>query len=394
MRVVHLITGLDVGGAELMLSRLVKAMDEKHFENVVVSLTSLGLTGAVLRDQGIQVFTLEMRRGFPNPLGMWRLFLLLHKQRPRILQTWLYHADLLGSIMGMVVGIPIIAWNIRCADMDMAHYPLLSRLVRRVLVKLSTVPDAVVVNSESGKKFHEDLGYYPRMWKVIPNGIDLDRFRPNLSARGKLRDKLGLSNKDILIGMIARFDPAKDHRNFLLAARSLLTPYPEIHFVLVGHYVDRENPVLTDLIETLGLGENVHLLGERMNVPMVMPGLDIVTSSSAFGEGFPNVIAEAMACGVPCVVTNVGDSAWIVESTGRVVPPRDPDALEKAWRELIEMGEESRHKLGLSARQRIQEKFDLKDIVVKYEECYRDLARQEQSLYTKKQSSFWKWQRR
>ena len=380
-----------MGGAELMLSRLVKSMDKKRFENVVVSLTTLGLIGAGLRDQGIQVFTLGMRRGFPNPLGMWRLFLLLHKQRPRILQTWLYHGDLLGSIMGMIVGIPIIVWNIRCADMVMAHYPLLSRLVRRVLVRLSAAPDAVVVNSESGKKFHEGLGYYPRMWKVIPNGIDLDQFCPNLSARGKLRDKLGLSNKDILIGMIARFDPMKDHRNFLLAARSLLATYPELHFVLVGHYVDRDNPALRDLIETLGIGANVHLLGERINVPMFMQGLDIVTSSSAFGEGFPNVIAEAMACGVPCVVTNVGDSAWIVESTGRVVPPRDPDELAKAWRELIEIGEESRHKLGLFARQRIQEKFDLKDIVVKYEECYKDLARQEQRFYAKKQSGFWKW---
>ena len=376
IKIVHVITDLDIGGAEAMLSRLIVGMDRERFINYVVSLTRPGPLGDVIQASGTPVYSLQMRRGVPNPLGVWRLFRLIRKECPHVLQTWLYHADLLGLLVGKLVGIPVIAWNVRCSEMDMRQYSTLSNFVRRVLVKLSSQPEVVVINSRAGQQFHESLGYRPRRWNVIPNGIDVDRYSPDSSARVKLRFELGVSINIILIGLIARFDPMKDHLNFFQAARCLLKTHPETHFVLAGQGIDHQNTVLTTSITTFKVRENIHLLGERKDVQSILAGLDIVCSSSAYGEGFPNVVGEAMACGVPCVVTNVGDSACVVKDTGKVVPPKDPKALASAWKELIEMGHEGRWQLGLTARQRIKENFDLGKIVAQYEHFYEDIVKQ------------------
>ena len=375
IRILHLITDLNTGGAEIMLSRLVLSMNRGRFDNKVVSLTNLGQLGGDIQASGVPVFSLQMRRGIPNPLGIWRLFRLVKKERPQVLQTWLYHADLLGLLVGKLVRVSAITWNVRCSEMDMAQYSALSSIVRSVLVKLSRLPEAVVSNSMAGRQFHEAFGYRPRKWTVIPNGIDVDRFSPNPEARTKLRLELGVSHDIILVGLIARFDPMKDHINFLQAAKCLLKTHPKTHFVLAGQEIDHQNTELTNSINALNIRENVHLLGERMDVQLILPGLDILASSS-FSEGFPNVVGEAMACGLPCVVTDVGDSAWIVQDTGRVVSPRDPQALANGWRELIEMGSEHRQQLGLVARQRVKESFDLKKIAVQYENFYEELVMQ------------------
>jgi glycosyltransferase involved in cell wall biosynthesis len=166
----------------------------------------------------------------------------------------------------------------------------------------------------------------------------------------------------------------KDHANFLRAAKILLAKYPETKFVMIGTNVDYENQILTDLITELSIGSNVHLLGQRRDIPQITPALDILTSSSAFGEAFPLVLGEAMSCGVPCVVTDIGDSAWIVGDTGRVIPAKNPAALAQAWQEMITMDKSTRVNLGQAARKRIIDKFSLNTIVKQYEQLYQSIV--------------------
>lgn len=372
-KILHLITDLSTGGAEVMLFRLLSHVDRSSFYNIVVSMTDDGTLGKHIKTLGIPVYTLNMKKGVPNPMGLLHLVRLLLKERPQILQTWLYHADLLGLLAGKLTRISNIIWNLRCSYMDMRHYSRLSGLVVKTLAKLSKFPDVVVVNSETGKKFHENIGYNPNRWEIVPNGFDLNIYKPNPESRIKFREDLGLSENTILIGLIARFDPMKDHKNFIKSALVLLKKFDNIHFILVGRGINENNTLLMKDIIGSKKEKHFHLLGERADIPYIMSALDI-SSSSSFGEGFPNNIGEAMACSIPCVVTDVGASALIVGGTGMVVPPRNSQALAKAWSELIDLERGVREQLGMAARKRIMENFNLPDITARYEKLYKELA--------------------
>ncbi|NEP28701.1 glycosyltransferase, partial [Moorena sp. SIO3I6] len=214
------------------------------------------------------------------------------------------------------------------------------------------------------------LGYSSQNSCVIPNGFDTSLFKPSLEARAAFRSELGLSEQSILIGLIGRYHPMKDHPNFIRAASLLVKEFPDVHFIMVGTEVDQDNNFLSSLIQDLGLSNHIHLLGERSDIPRLTAALDINTLASAYGEAFPLVIGEAMSSGVPCVVTDVGDSAWIVGNTGRVVPPRNSEALARAWKELILMGNEGRKVLGKAARSRIIDSFSINSVVAQYESLY------------------------
>src|SRR5215204_2688894 len=183
LKILHLITSLDVGGTEMQLAKLLARTDHSCFEHCVVSLINIGPTGEIIRGQGIPVYSLGMKRSVPSISGLWKLWRVICVQQPQILQTWLYHADLLGLLVGKLARVPIIAWNLRCSLVEMQYYPRLSKLVVRFLSRLSAIPDAVVVNSEAGRQAHTHLGYRPRRFELIPNGVELDRFRPDPSAR-------------------------------------------------------------------------------------------------------------------------------------------------------------------------------------------------------------------
>jgi glycosyltransferase involved in cell wall biosynthesis len=296
--------------------------------------------------------------------------------RPDILQTWLYHANLLGTLVSLTTGPRVVLWNIRSSDMDMSHYRRISGWVVRVCAWLSWLPEAVIVNSRAGLGYHESIGYRPRRWAVIPNGVDTDVFRPDAPARVALREELGLPPEAVLIGYVARLDPMKDHVTFLDAARLLSRTHSNAHFVLCGEGIEPGQKPLAQSLEDLGFSMRVHLLGRRDDIPQLTAGFDIATLASAFGEGFPTVVAEAMACGVPCVVTDVGDAAALVGDTGRVVPPGDPRALAAAWEDLLEAGPAVRERLGAAARRRIESEFTLPKMVSKYEELYLRLAQE------------------
>jgi glycosyltransferase involved in cell wall biosynthesis len=374
IKIIHVITGLIGAGAETMLYKLVSRLDGAIFHNIVVSLQDLGVMGRRISDLGIPVFALGMHPSRPNPLPFLRLLSLLRRERPQIVQTWLYHADLLGLLAGQMAGVPIIIWNLRCSEMRQDEFSRGLSLITWMLAKLSSRPQAILANSLAGWTDHERLGYRPRRWTIIPNGFDVDAFRPCSQGLGNLRRSLGLPAKIPLIGLVARFHPMKDHANFIAAAGHLHKLHPEVDFVLVGNGVDRNNLILMDQINAMGLADHFHLMGERGDIASLTRILDIATSSSAYGEGFPNAIGEAMACGLPCVVTDVGDSAYLVGKTGEVVPPRNSAALAAAWHKILSLSDAGRQTLGRTARQRIVSHFSLAEVVSKYERFYLELA--------------------
>jgi glycosyltransferase involved in cell wall biosynthesis len=375
MKIVHVISGLTTGGAEMMLYRLLSFRNDTALAAEVISLVTIGSMGEKVRALGVPVRALGMRRGVPNPSGLYRLVRWLRKDPPDVIQTWLYHADLIGGLAAKLAGGIPVAWNIRHSNLDAIGDKRLSRWTAYTCARLSRwLPTRIVCCSEASQRTHIALGYAADRMVVIPNGFDLTAFRPDPAARLSVRQELGIPAEAPLIGLVGRFHPQKDHRTFIHAAAQLHAHAPEARFLLCGDEVTWKNTELASWLEVAGIRQNCHLLGRREDIPRLTAALDIASSSSAYGEGFSNVIGEAMACGVPCVVTDVGDAAHIVGDTGRIVPPRNPQALAQEWRALMEIGQEGREGLGHAARRRIEEHFNLPAITARYEKLYEELA--------------------
>jgi glycosyltransferase involved in cell wall biosynthesis len=375
LRILHVITSLNVGGAQMHLYKTATRFHPGKVASLVVSLAPPGKIGKLMQEQKIPVMDLGMRRGRFNPLAWARLVRIIRGFKPHIVQTYLYHADLLGYLAARWAGIPHILWNLRQSRMDFSQYRATTLLTVRLCARLSRGVRRILVNSYAGCKAHALLGYDPRRMQVVPNGFELTRFRPRPQSRQELRQELGLSPEARLVGMLARFDPQKDHENFLKAARLVSARLPETYFLLAGNGLTHDNPALARLLSANPLHPHrLKLLGERHDTPRLLAGLDVHVSSSAFGEGFANAIGEAMACGIPCVVTDVGDSALIVGETGLVVEPRQPQDLSRALEEALTWAPAERARRGVAARARIQQKFDIDAIVAALESLYLDLA--------------------
>jgi glycosyltransferase involved in cell wall biosynthesis len=368
---VHLITSLHVGGAQMHLYKTLCHFDRRRFDSTVISLITPGKVGEMLAREGIRVLSLDMAKGRPSLTGFWKLVVLLKKLRPTLLQTHLYHADLLGFLAGKIAGVPFIFWNIRQSNMDFSRYRQTTARTVRLCAALSTWVDKILVNSYAGLEHHANLGYNRRKMLVVPNGFDPEQFRPLPAQRASVRQELHLSHQARLVGMTARFDPQKDHTTFFQAASMVARCEPQAYFLLAGHGLEPHNPEVQFLIKSSGLAPaRVRLLGERSDMPRLMAGLDVYVSSSAFGEGFPNAIGEAMACGVPCVVTDVGDSALIVGDTGMVAPPRQPELLTRGILEILNLPGGARLSKSAAARQRILQNFTISSVVRRLESLY------------------------
>jgi glycosyltransferase involved in cell wall biosynthesis len=377
VKVVHLITGLTVGGAETMLAKLVSTMDRRAFRNQVVTLWEGGPVADDIRRAGIPVTSLGMVRGAPQPRGVARLVSLLRRERPDVLQTWMYHANLLGTVGARLAGVRRLAWNVRTSNFVGPDPSRQTRLTNRLCAALTRTPlgpKVVVANARAGVAAHTAQGYRPPRWEVIPNGFDLECFKPDPGVRERVRQELGIPLDVPVVGLLARFDPMKDHASFFRAASDVRKQVSGTHLLLAGSGVDGANARLRELVAGERLDDSVHLLGERKDAPALLAALDVYVSSSAYGEGFSNAIGEAMASGVPCVVTDVGDSAAIVGETGTVVPPRDPEALAAAIAGILGRPAEERQRLGAAARERVQREFSLVEITRQYEHLYRSLV--------------------
>ena len=373
INVVHVITDLDVGGAEMALLRLLSTAPSGPTRHHVVSLKSNGRLESEIRALGIPVTTLDLddTRGIGRALA--RLGRLFKTERPDVVVTWLYHADLLGTLANLLTVRTRLIWNIRCADMDLSRYSALTRALPRILARLSRRPDVIIANSNAGRTAHEAYGYRARSWKVIPNGFDTVKFRPDAQARQRIRADLGVEATTPLVGLVARVDPMKDHGTFFAAAAKVIDAMPSVRFLLVGRGTDSAE--IHHLIAAPRAPKDKFLLlGERLDIPDILAALDLGISSSKT-EGFSNTIAESMASGVPCVVTDVGDSAIIVGNTGRVVPKASPDQLAQAMIDVLTLPTDQQTALGEAARERIIRHYALETTNQRYAETILDVVR-------------------
>ena len=372
-RIVHVITGLGAGGAERQLAALATRSDPARIRHVIVSLLDEGVWGARLREAGVELHTLGLRRKWMAPLALARLARLARAGRADIVQTWLYHADLLGLVAGALTGRPVI-WTLRGSHLRLDIYGLETRLLVRLLTGLSGCPRAIVANAEAGESWHRAIGYHARRWEVISNGIDTDAFRPDPAARASVRQELGLPADALLIGNMSRHDPMKDHPTLFAAFRNLAG---RAWLLLAGDGTGPHNPVLARQIAAAGIDPvRVQRLGRRADVPRLLAALDVAALSSAFGEGFPNVVAEGMACGIPTVATDIGDAGRIVGDCGVVTPVADAPALAAGINRLLDLEAAAKTDLARRSRARIVQQFSIPAMVAAYTRLYDEILTQ------------------
>lgn len=374
IKVVYVITGLGVGGAEMMLVKLLTFIDRKKFQPIVISLTTRGEFGDQIESMGIPVYDINLKKNLFIPYKFIKFLKIIKEISPDIIQGWMYHGNLVSSLASIFLGnkIPVI-WNIRGS-----HYQLKDEKKNTAVAiwlggKLSHLPKKIINNSLfSAIKHEEFLGYKVDKREVIPNGFDTNKFSPSMDEKYYLNTILNSTDKNVInVGLIGRYHPMKDHKNFIRAAEIYFDKYNiKTKFIMIGRDVDNQNEELFNYINQLNLKGELFLLGERSDIDKILCSLDIVVSSS-YSEGFPNVIGEAMASGVPCVVTDVGDSAWIVGKTGKVVPPRDSENLAEAIYELSS-SKIQRESLGQLARERVIQVFSIEKVVEQYEKLYLD----------------------
>lgn len=367
MKVLHIITGLDQGGAEATLVRLISASNSSVV-NIVISLRDGGVYQKVLHDIGCKVYTLGMLRGWLSLAGLRRLGSIICEVRPDVVQTWMYHSDFIGGFLSRIFGIPVV-WGVRHSNLDRRANKRTTIWVARACAWFSGwIPHAIVSCSARAVNVHQTFGYRCR-FVVIPNGIDLMHYCPDAHAREMVRAELRVEASVLLVGHIGRFHPQKDHSNFLKAAGFVAKQIPGARFVMCGRGVDLNNQTLVALARDLGVADRLLLLGERGDVPALMNAFDLFVLSS-LGEAFPNVVAEAMACGIPCVVTDVGDAAEIVGDTGWVVPSREPLELANGIMAALSKSEADRKSLGRLAKQRVEERFTLERMTSAFREVW------------------------
>lgn len=371
--IVHVITELETGGAEHALVQLVSRMDRRRFAPTVISLSGAGTLGARLKASGIPGVEIGMKPGRLNLKRLWRLRGAIAARRPAIVQTWLPHADLLGTIAGRAAGVRTICWNVRCAELERADHPRSLFVVLKVLASISRQTACVVANAHSAVRAHSALGYMPKQWRVIPNGFDTDIFVPSPEHRRQFRQAHAIPADAPVIGIVGRFHPMKDHATFIRAAGLLRRHVPHIRIVLVGHGIGTDNLSIMNELRDAGVADAAVLLPSTSTPQFIYPALDLAVSSS-YSEGFPNVVAEAMSSGVVPIVTDAGDSARIVGDAGIVVPPRRPDAIADAAMKLLAAAPADREALGAAARAQIRDNFSLASMVQHYEELYAELT--------------------
>lgn len=360
-----IVTGLAFGGAERQLLRLLSHLDRAAFDPIVFVLSDDEAIQPEIERLGI-----EVRHPVPNGrAGLFRILLeairLVRSRKPDQIQGWMLHGNAIATVIGLLTGVPF-GWSVRHSFLPKGTEKRATRILERLLALTSRLPRAVAYNSKLGRRLHEDRGYYSRRSVVIPNGIDIPSDELCSQLRTRIRRLLSVGQDQILVGNVGRYHPTKDIDTFLNAAARLADKCATVRFVMIGPGFVESNKALSAAIFAHDLGGKLDLLGPRSDATEFLPALDIFVSSS-ISEAFSNVIAEAMSNCVPCVVTDVGDSAWLVGSTGIVVEPGRPDAICDACMNMIESGAERRRQLGQLGRERIRDHFSIDRFVSEME---------------------------
>lgn len=355
-----------------MLKRLIESDSDSNSNTIVVSLTTLGSIGEALRSQRVRVYALGMTSIFSLPFTLWRLVRLIKIYRPALVQTWMYHADLIGGLAARLASCRVV-WNVRSTAIPQGAMSVTYWLVRLCAKASSLIPNRVICCAQAAKIAHIKLGYVNSKMTVIPNGYNFKSLELSLSSRVKMRASFGFGVGDIVIGAVGRFDPLKDFHNFVTAASKLSAKRNDVKYLMVGRNIDSSNATLLKWLEDAGLTDKFLLLGERSDIPSVLSALDIFCLSSV-NEAFPNVVVEAMAMSVPCVVTRAGDAAEILGDEEFIVPVQDSNALSDALFRLCEFSAADRFILGEKGAKKVRKEYEINEVRNKYEKVYAEVA--------------------
>ena len=372
LRVAHIISNLGAGGAEGSLYRLIKAIPDGSGQHTVITFKSGGVNAGLLRQHGVAVHELGTKTSVG---GIWHLPGLartLRDFRPDVVQGWMYHGNVAASLSQRFMPQPAkVCWNVRQTSSRLRDDKLLTQPLILAGAPLSKFCSQIIYNSCLSARQHERYGYASTKRRVIHNGVDCDEFKPDPGSHARLCDLLKVPSGSRLIGRIGRKAKMKDHET-MFRAFAELARNPLNHLVLIGQGMDRLDSELANWATGTGAPSRVHFLGGRSNIADLMPGLDVNVSSSSTSEGFPNVIAEGMACGVPAVATDVGESLLILSDPDRIVPPGEPAALADRISRVLAMPEENRTLLGRRDRNRMLQLFSISKAVQAYHETWTD----------------------
>ena len=370
MKILHIINSLDIGGAEKMLVKLACSNVFASDDILIVTLLDKGKLSPELENAGYRVIPLALSKDPISLIRVFKLISIIREFKPDIIQSWLYQSDLIAGFFASLFRIPLV-WSLRQSNLSAVHNRLTTRICIRACAFLSRfLPRIIISNSTEAARAHQKVGYCRKKTCVIPNGFDTDIFFPNKDNRREMRTNLGLSPCTPVIGMVARYDSQKNHIGFLRAASSVVMHLQQVQFVLVGEGVSWDNRLLaTEISRIENLHQHIHLLGARQDIPLIMSGLDVLALPSA-GESFPNVVGEAMASGVPCVVTDVGDCAKIVGDTGSVVEEGDMAGFAKTLIQLLSLPSERRFAHGQAARERIVSHYSIARSAARFRATY------------------------
>lgn len=372
MRVIHIISGLKNGGAEAVLFRIVSDKSS-NFQHEVVSLSDEGYYGVILKAKGIKVTALNFSSIFSVFLLFLKLVRIIRLAKPDIVQTWMYHADVLGGLASRILGLKYIFWGVHSTFLNPGETKLLTKLIVKFSKHLSyIIPRKIICCSETALVSHKEIGFCSPKLTVINNGFDTSLFKMDVVQRRLVRDSLGLDEEKYVMGMIARWDSVKDHETFFKALKIAKLSLFNWKCLLVGEGMVYENKLLMKLIHECGLEDFVICLGSRQDIPSVLNSLDVhVLSSSA--ESFGNVTAEAMACGIPCIMTDVGEARNFLNELGWIVPIRNPLRLSEM---LVEVFQKFQFKEIWNLRkfecsEIIKKKYDIGLMITSYENVWK-----------------------
>ncbi len=371
MQVLHIITGLKRGGAETLLYRICQF--DKEYNHTVISLTGTQDYGKMLNQINVSVYALNFSSSKINFFSLFKLYKLIREIKPDVVQTWMSHADLIGGVIARFAGIKNIFWGVHHTNLIKGE----SKRATMMIVKLNAllsylVPKKIIYCAEKSREIQELIGFKKTKGVVIQNGYDVNSFYQDNSLSESFRNELDISLDEFVIGHVGSYDPLKDQKTLIKSFAYLDQNSFNFTAVLVGMNLDNGNNALVRLLKENGLIERVHLLGIRKDILTVMNGIDLFMLSS-ISEAFPNVLNEAMACGTPCITTDVGDSGLIVGKTGWVVEPKDPKALANASIQALkekQLNNESWVQRKDACRQRIVENFTFEKMIKKYKEVW------------------------
>ena len=370
IKILHIISGLNLGGAENNLFKICTLTNNQLLQHHVISLTDFGFYGNKLKLHNIKVYSLGFKKSLFDIFKFFKLMHLIYKISPNIVQTWMYHSDIIGSIATKIISRAPIIWNVRHGKYD---NKLSSRIIIFVCSFFSKIfPKAIISCAQSAINIHKHYGYDKSKFVLIENGFDLDYF----SKKNNLiyKKNLGIPINSFVVSYPARFHPQKNHEMFLSAAENILNTIPNVFFILCGRDIGSNNQLLTKLISKYKLRKRVLLLGEVSNIKSIYNISDLTCLTSSEGEAFPNIVAESMACEVLCISTPVGDAPIIINDDKYLIDFNDADGLANSIINFLKLTNTEKIKIGKKCRSNILRRYQIDKIINKYNSLYKQYA--------------------